>query len=75
MYKTFFLLNESTQLGPIVFLVVYLQKLSIINVGCRFKNKGSKNFELQFLKIKICGLGSLQFSPDDMWMIQTEGSL
>ena len=68
MYKTFFLQNEPSSLGFIVFIVVYLLKLSVINVllVCLFKNNGSEDFELQFLKIRICGLGSLQFSADDL---------
>ena len=35
MYKTFILQIEPSPLGPIVFLVVYLLKLSVINVLCR----------------------------------------
>ena len=66
-YKTFFLQNARTPLGPIVFLIVYLLKLIVINVLCRLKKiNGSENFELQFLKIRICGLISLQFSADDL---------
>ena len=68
MYKTFFLQNEPSRLGPIVFLLVYLLKLSVINVFCRFKNNESENVELQFLKITICELGSLQFSADDKYI-------
>ena len=67
MYKTFFLQNEPSTLGPIVFLVVYLLILSVINVLCRFKNNGSENFELQFFKMRICGLRSLQFWADEMY--------
>ena len=37
-------------------------------VLCRFKNNGSENFELQFLKIRIRELGSLQFSADDLFI-------
>ena len=66
MYKTFFLQNEPSSLGPIVFLVVYFLKLSVINILCRFKKNGSENFELQFLKIRIYGLGSLQFSAEEL---------
>ena len=61
----FFLQNEPSPLGPIVFLDVYLLKRSVINVLCRFKNNGSENFELQFLKIRTSGLGALQFSAVD----------
>ena len=67
MYKTFFLQKEPSPLGPIVFLVVYLLKFSVINELCRFKNNGSENLELQFLKIRICELGSLQFSADNLY--------
>ena len=32
------------------------------------EENGSENFELQFLKIRKCGLESLQFSGDEMFM-------